>query len=347
LRKSVFVEIVRLLIVLGCTATGYGLALRFDAALYGTILGVGIGYAGGGVLGRFLQRAVSEVEARTAHATAGELLTGTLGALLMGALGGLVGVTAVGLLPGAWGWLVFGLTVLTGAQVGFRIAWKKSRDMLSLVGLSVGSPPPGPEAESRDAILVDTNVLIDGHRLLRVARTGFLHRNLVVPTFVLDELQALTDSEDPERRASGRLGLETLEAIRREPGMHVHVPDDQIPGVETVDAKLIALATRHSIPLLTNDQPLTRVAELRGVRCLSMKRLANSLSPVRRAGEIIPLKITKSGQREGEGIAFLEDGSMVVISDASHKVGFEADVRITSSVATARGRIFFAALAES
>jgi uncharacterized protein YacL len=91
--------------------------------------------------------------------------------------------------------------------------------------------------------------------------------------------------------------------------MHVHVPNDQIPEVETVDAKLIALATRLSIPLLTNDRPLTRVAELRGVRCLSMNRLANSLSPVRRAGEIVQLEITKSGQQEGEGIAYLEDGS--------------------------------------
>jgi uncharacterized protein YacL len=347
LRKSVFVEIVRLLILLGCTAAGYGLALRYDAALYGTILGAAIGYVCGGVLGRFLQRAVVEVEARAAQVTAGEFLTGALGALLLGALGGLVGVTAVGLLPGAWGWLVFGLTVWTGAHAGFRIAWKKSGDMLSLAGLSEGSPPLGPAAESRDAILVDTNVLIDGHRLVRVARTGFLHRNLVVPTFVLDELQALSDSNDPERRTSGRLGLEALEAIRRNPGMHVHVPDDEFPEVETVDAKLVALATRLSVPLLTNDQPLTRVAELRGVRCLSMNRLANSLSPVRRAGEIVQLKITKSGQHEGEGIAYLEDGSMVVIADASHKVGFEADVRITSSVATARGRIFFAALAES
>jgi len=129
--------------------------------------------------------------------------------------------------------------------------------------------------------------------------------------------------------------------------MHVHVPDDQIPEVESVDAKLIALATRLSVPLLTNDQPLTRVAELRGVRCLSMNRLAKSLSPVRRAGEVVQLKITKRGQHDGEGIAYLEDGSMVVISEASHKVGFEADVRLTSSVSTARGRIFFAALAES
>ena len=347
MRKSVFVEIVRLLIVLGCTAAGYGVALRFNAALYGTILGVGFGYACGGVLGRFLQRAVSEVEERTAQVTAGEFITGSLGALLLGTLGGLVGVTAVGLLPGTWGWVVFGLTVWTGAHVGFRIAWKKSGEMLSLVGLSAGSMPLGQAAESHDAILVDTNVLIDGHRLVRVARTGFLHRNLIVPTFVLDELQALADSSDPERRTSGRLGLEALEAIRRDPGMRVHVSDDQLPEVETVDAKLIALATRLSVPLLTNDQALTRVAELRGVRCLSMNRLASSLSPVRRAGDIIQLKITKNGQHEGEGIAFMEDGSMVVIADASHKVGFEADVRITSSVATARGRVFFAALAES
>ena len=344
MRKSLFVETVRMLIVLACTAAGYGIGLHYGAPLYATVLGSAIGYVGGGVLGRLLRSIVGEVEAQAAQMSAGEFLAGAFGALLFGALGALLGVAATGLIPGAVGWLLFAIMVWTAAHTGFRIASTKSDAMLSLAGLSAGT---WRRKELQDAVLLDTNVLVDGQRLLRVAKTGFLHPTLIVPTFVLQELQALADSNDAELRRSGRVGLEALDAMRRDPTIEVHVPDDEIPEIETVDAKLIALASRLSVSLLTNDAPLIRVAELRGVRCLNMNRLANSVRPVRTTGEIVELEITRPGQNDGEGVAYLDDGSMVVVSDAADRIGFETKVRITSSVTSARGRIFFAVLADS
>jgi uncharacterized protein YacL len=345
LRKSIFVEIVRLLAVLLFTASGYGLGMQRGSALFGTIVGAGIGYVCGGIVGRFLRRALGAVEAQTAHLSAGEILAGSVGALLLGVLGALLGLPAVGLLPDRWGWPIFGLIVWMGVHVGFRIAWKKSSELLSMVGLSQLTPLNPNAPPTSDAVLVDTSVLIDG-RLLRLARTGFLHRNLLVPCFVLDELQGLADSSEPSVRRKGRMGLESLEAIRRDALLRVHVSEEEIPELEAVDAKLIALATRLCVSLLTNDEALSQVAELRGVRCLSLHRLSKSLSSVRTPGEIVHLSILKEGQQEGEGVGYLQEGSMVVVSDASELVGEEAEVRITGSASTARGRIFFASLAK-
>jgi len=345
-KKSVFVEIVRLLIVLVFTAGGYGVAARAGTPLLGAIFGAAIGYVCGGILGRFLRSMLGVVEAQSTHLSAGEILAGSAGALVMGLLAALVGVSAIGLLPDPWGWPVFGLVVWMGVHSGFRIALQKTSEMLSIVGLSDRISSSRTGGPTRDAVLIDTSVLIDG-RLLRLAQTGFLHRNLLVPCFVLDELQSIADSREPKVRRKGRIGLESLEAIQRDTRLCVHVSEDEIPEIEAVDAKLVALATRLSVSLLTNDEALSRVAEIRGVHCMSLDRLAKSLSAVRTPGEVVSLTIVKEGQEKNEGIGFLEDGSMVVVSDASESVGQEVAVRITGSTSTPHGRMFFASLTES
>jgi uncharacterized protein YacL len=215
--------------------------------------------------------------------------------------------------------------------------------MAGLSERSLGSLTASP---TRDAVLIDTSVLIDG-RLLRLAQTGFLHRNLLVPCFVLDELQSLADSRDPQVRRKGRIGLESLEAIQRDTLLRVHVSEEEIPELEAVDAKLVTLATRLSVNLLTNDEALSRVAEIRGVHCMSLDRLAKSLSAVRTPGEIVHVTVLKEGQEKSEGVGFLEDGSMVVVSDAGELLGQTLEARITGSATTARGRIFFASLTDS
>jgi len=340
-QKSVFVEIVRLLIVLLMTAGGYAVAAPHGAALLGTTFGAAVGYVCGGVLGRLLRQLLGVVEAQTTHLSAGEILAGSVGALVMGLLGALVGVTAIGLLPDPWGWPVFGVVVWMSVHLGFRIARKKSSEMLSMAGLSERSLSGLNASPTRDAVLIDTSVLIDG-RLLRLAQTGFLHRNLLVPCFVLDELKSLVDSRDPKVRKKGRIGLESLEAIQRDTRLCVHVSEEQIPEIEDVDAKLVSLATRLSVNILTNDDALSRVAEIRGVHCMSLDRLAKSLRAVRTPGEIVHVTILKEGQEKSEGVGFLEDGSMVVVSDAGELVGQRLEVRITGSATTPRGRIFFA-----
>jgi uncharacterized protein YacL len=344
-RKSVFVEIVRLLIVLLFTAGGYAVATRYGAPLVGATFGAAIGYVFGGILGRFLREMLGLVEAQTTRLSAGEILAGSVGALVMGLLGALVGVSAIGLLPDPWGWPVFGLIVWTAVHAGFRIAWKKSSEMLSIAGLSESFTNGLTGGPTRDAVLIDTSVLIDG-RLLRLAQTGFLHRNLLVPCFVLDELQSLADSREPNVRRKGRIGLESLKAIQRDTRLCVRVSEEEIPEIEAVDAKLVALATRLSVSLLTNDEALSQVAEIRGVHCMSLERLTKSLSAVRTPGEIVPVTILKEGQEKDEGIGYLHDGSMVVVADAAELVGQELEVRITGSAATPRGRIFFASLTE-
>jgi uncharacterized protein YacL len=344
-RKSVFVEIVRLLIVLLFTAGGYAVADQHGAALVGATFGAAIGYVCGGVFGRFLRKMLGVVEAQTTQLSAGEILAGSVGALVMGLLGALVGVSAIGLLPDPWGWPVFGLIVWMAVHAGFRIALQKSSEMLSIAGLSERSFNGLSGGPTRDAVLIDTSVLIDG-RLLRLARTGFLHRNLLVPCFVLDELQSLADSRDVKVRRKGRIGLESLEAIQRDTRLCVRVSEEEIPEIEAVDAKLVALATRLSVSLLTNDEPLSRVAEIRGVHCMNLDRLTKSLSAVRAPGEIVDVSILKEGQEKGEGIGFLKDGSMVVVADAAGWVGRELEVRITGSATTPRGRIFFASILE-
>jgi uncharacterized protein YacL len=344
--KSIFVESVRLLIVIVLMSAGYALGIRFAATLFGSVLGACIGYVAGGVLGRFLRSATERVEVSTAaHLSAGEFLAGSTGALLGGVVAALVSAPAIAILPNRWGWPVFCLVVLMGVNAGFRIFRRKSEGLLALVRLSDQSLADASAVRARDAVLVDTSVLVDS-RLLRLTRTGFLHRNLLIPQFVLDELRSLADSQEPTARKKSRGALESLEAIRRDRLLNVHVIDDQIPEIEDVDAKLIALASRLDLPLLTNDEPLSRIAELRGVRCMSVHRLARSLSSVLAPGELLRVPIVKAGQESGEGVGFLDEGSMVVVADASDRMGQEVEIRVTSSARTPRGRIFFAELAE-
>jgi uncharacterized protein YacL len=345
LRKSAFVEISRLLIVLLCTFAGYELAGRLGAPLLGVTMGAGVGYVSGGLLGRFLMSWMGGLEERVVRSSAGEFLTGAVGAVLVGTLATLIGVATVGLLPGRLGWPVFALVIWIGVYAGYRIASTKSRELLALAGLSDGQRVVAGSLK-RDAVLLDTSVLIDG-RLLQVARSGFLHRDLLVPRFVLDELHELADSREVVLRRKGRRALETLDALKRDRLLRLQVPEDEIPELEAVDAKLVALATRLSVGLLTNDQALASIAEIRGVRCLNLHRLTASLRPFLLPGESVSLSISKEGRQPGEGVGFLNDGSMVVVADASRLVGQQAEVRITGSARTPVGRTFFASLERS
>lgn len=347
-----FVEIVRLLIVLLALAAGYQLggggAATDGAPVLGAVLGASIGYVAGGVIGRLLERLMGVVEQQAGRISAARLVPAALGGFLAGGVSALVALPAVVLLPGAWGWPVFGLVVWVGLCTGFRVGVRKSEELLNLVGLS--SRPPVVSRPWRgdglgDTLLVDTSAVIDG-RLLSVASAGFLRAVLLVPRFVLDELQGIADAQDPVRRRKGRRALECLEALRGQEHVDVQVLDDELPEVEDVDAKLVALARRLRSGLLTTDGALQSVAELQGVTVLNLHRLADSLRPVRVPGETVRIPISRAGKEPGQGVGFLEDGSMVVVGDAADLVGAEADVRITSSVQTSVGRLFFASLAE-
>src|SRR4051812_3562198 len=246
-----FVEIVRLLIVVLATAAGYELARAGapdpgSAVVVGATLGALVGYVVGGVFGRLLGRVMGAVESTVARAPAAQLLAGAVGATALGFLSALAGVPVIVLLPTPWGWPVFGLLVWLGLYEGFQIASAKSAELLGLAGLSTRPLVTPYGGRSPEGVLVDTSAVIDG-RLLSVARAGFLRGGLLVPRFVLDELQSIADAADDTRRRRGRRGLETLDAFRREPDLSVHVLDHEVPEFEAVDAKLVALARRLEV----------------------------------------------------------------------------------------------------
>jgi uncharacterized protein YacL len=348
-----FVEIVRLFIVFLATAAGHTIG-RGDAAtdpgsgaIIGATLGACVGYVAGGVFGRLLRRAMGVVEQQVDELPAARLLAGTVGAASVGGLAALVGFPMVMLLPGLWGWPVLWLLVWVGCYLGYRIASRKSEQLLALAGLStrplVRATPYG--TDDLDANLVDTSAVIDG-RLLAVARAGFIRGPLLVPNFVLDELQTIADAQDPVRRRKGRRGLDLLEALRHQPGTEVAVLDDEVPEHDEVDAKLVALARRLKVGLITVDAALQRVAELQGVRCLNLHRLSEGLRPVHVPGEVIRLPITREGREPGQGVGFLDDGTMVVVGDAADLVGKEVDVRITGNAKTSLGTMLFASVSQ-
>jgi uncharacterized protein YacL len=242
---------------------------------------------------------------------------------------------------------VLGLVVWTTAYLGWRLTSRKYEDLLALAGLStrplVRATPYG--NEDATAHLVDTSAIIDG-RLLAVARAGFIRGPLLVPRFVLDELQSIADAQDPTRRRKGRRGLDLLEALRNHPGVAVEVLDDEVVEHDDVDAKLVALARRLKVDLLTVDEPLARVAELQGVKTLSLHRLSDGMRPTHVTGEVVRLPITRPGREPGQGVGFLDDGTMVVVADGEELVGKEVDARITGNVRTAMGNMLFASVSQ-
>ena len=344
-----FVEIVRLFVVFLATAGGFALgaaergANDGNGAILGATLGASVGYVAGGVVGRLLRRGMGVVDRHIDQAPAHRVFVGAVGGVALGGLTAVIGIPAVLLLPARAGWPLLGLLVWVGGYQGFCYGSRKSDELLAMAGLSsrplVRASPYGGDLE-QEAVLVDTSAIIDG-RLLPLARAGFLRDALLVPRFVLDELQGIADAQDPSRRRRGRRGLEMLEALPEHTGVDVHVLDDEVPELDEVDAKLVALARRLRVNLITVDEPLRRVAELQGVRCLSVRRLAEGLRPVHVAGEVVCLVISRLGKEAGQGVGFLEDGTMVVVSDAAELVGQQVDVRVGSAVQTAMGRMLF------
>ncbi|MDQ2683343.1 MAG: PIN domain-containing protein [Chloroflexota bacterium] len=191
------------------------------------------------------------------------------------------------------------------------------------------------------AIIIDTNIAIDG-RILDIIGTGFLPNQLLIPRFVLSELQHIADSDDPQRRARGRRGLEVLNTLRTDHGNRVEVIDSQVAEERDVDAKLTRLAKDRNASLLTNDFNLSKVAQMHGVQVLNLNLLSNALRPIVNPGERITLKVVQEGREAGQGVGFLDDGTMVVVDGGKSLVGSETPVTVTRLLQTGAGRMVFA-----
>src|SRR5438067_2585116 len=346
-----FVEIARLLIVVLSTGAGYAVA-RSSApdgspvVVLGAVLGALFGYVLGGVAARTLRTGMGRVEATVERTPPAQLLGGGFGGALLGGLSLLLGIPAVVLMPGLSGWPVLGLLVWIGLYEGFRIGARKSEELLAMAGLSTrplvrASRYGGNVAP--DALLVDSSAAIDG-RLLSITTAGFLRGALLVPRFVLDELQSIADAAEPTRRRRGRRGLEVLDSLQGDPRISMHIVDDEVPEFEAVDAKLVALARRLDVGLLPTDLHLQRVAELHGVTCLNLTRLAESMRPVHVPGEVVRFTVSRPGREAGQGVGFPDGGTMGVVAGAADLVGREIAARVASNVQTSVGRMLFASL---
>jgi uncharacterized protein YacL len=198
---------------------------------------------------------------------------------------------------------------------------------------------PRSQAQRRYRVL-DTSVIIDG-RIADICETGFVDGTLVVPQFVLKELQQIADSADSLRRNRGRRGLDILQRIQKTAGLDVIISDNDFPDVKEVDLKLIELARSLQGKIVTNDFNLNKVAQLRGVEVLNINELANSLKPVVLPGETMKVFILKEGKEYNQGIAYLDDGTMVVIDNARPVIGKTIDVVVTSVLQTTAGKMIF------
>jgi uncharacterized protein YacL len=193
--------------------------------------------------------------------------------------------------------------------------------------------------------ILDTSVIIDG-RIADVCETGFLEGVFILPQFILQELQHIADASDTMKRARGRRGLDILHKIQKMSRITVRIVDEDFPKIKEVDAKLVALAKLLNAKVITNDFNLNKVAELQGVSVLNINELANSLKPVMLPGEAMKVFILKEGKEYNQGVAYLDDGTMVVVENARRLIGKNSDVTVTSVLQTTAGRMIFSKLKE-
>ena len=225
--------------------------------------------------------------------------------------------------------------------IGLRIGLRKGEEF-HLPGwkpFSKGLP------KSENTKILDTSVIIDG-RIADITETGFVEGPLLIPQFVLSELQHIADSSDPIKRTRGKRGLEVLHHIQKQVNVDVRIVDTDYPAVKEVDSKLIELAKEVRGKIVTNDSNLNKVAELQGIEVLNINELANSLKPVVLPGEEMNVKILKEGKEMGQGVAYLDDGTMIVVDNGRRQMGKTIDVIVTSVLQTPAGRMIFARLKE-
>jgi len=274
-----------------------------------------------------------------------EFVTAVAG-LLIGLLMGLLLGLPLSALPDPLGtWLPLGVSLFLGlGMLGLTVA---KREDLLIAAEAIGIVRrPVPEAErARSAgdphIVVDTSAIIDG-RIAEIVESGFIYGTLVVPKFVLDELQHIADSSDTLRRNRGRRGLEILAKMQKDSPTPIEIVDEPLPEIPEVDAKLVALARVRSKAILTNDYNLNRVAELQGIRVMNVNSLANAVKPAVLPGEELRVRVIQEGKEAGQGVGFLDDGTMIVVEGGVRYIDKDLDVSVTRVLQTVAGRMIFA-----
>lgn len=232
-----------------------------------------------------------------------------------------------------WHWAM----VMIGGYFGLIVGLKTGTEGFSLSFFSKN------ENAGLSCKILDTSVIIDG-RIADLCETGFLEGTFIIPHFILNELQHIADSSDSMKRARGRRGLDVLNRIQKMSELDIRIVEDDFPAIKEVDDKIVALAKQMNYKVITNDLNLNKVAEFQGVKVLNINELSNALKPVVLPGETMKVFILKEGKESGQGIAYLDDGTMIVVDDARRWIGKNVEVIVTSVLQTTAGRMIFTRL---
>ncbi|HLC26140.1 MAG TPA: PIN domain-containing protein [bacterium] len=329
--------ILRLLLLILTSSVGYFLGWRFPADLpHADYLGAVLGFFGGLV--------IIGVEVGLRKLSAKILVGGILG-LLAGLLTANVVTYSLLLIPfhhPVLGETIRMLTNAVFAYLGIMIGVRKGEEFEFSTYRQFFKGEPEREGHK----ILDTSVIIDG-RIADICETGFLEGELIIPQFILKELQHIADSSDPLKRNRGRRGLDILQRIQKNNDLEVRFVENDFPKIREVDAKLIELAKVMGAKVVTNDFNLNKVAELQGVTVLNINQLANAVKPVVLPGEIMKVYVLKEGKEYGQGVAYLDDGTMVVVDGARKFLGRNVEVSVTSVLQTTAGRMIFTKLREN
>src|SRR5260221_1715581 len=272
-----------------------------------------------------------------------EVLVTSIIGLIFGLIIAALFSVPLSLLPQPFGQWVPTIIAIVAAYLSITIFAFRAKDVFKLANQLLRGTPDAdsvPLPPVREKIVLDTSVIIDG-RVLDISRTGFLFGTLVVPRFVLAELQHIADSGETLRRNRGKRGLDTLEELRSEEKVKMIVVDDDFEGVREVDDKLVLLARQEEAMLMTTDHRLNRVADLQGVRVLNINELTNAVKAHILPGEIITIQIVQEGREQNQGVGYLEDGTMVVVEDGRRYLDRTIDVIITRMIQTNAGKMYF------
>ena len=327
--------VIRILFLCLCTVGGYAVSQvrpEFIGGSFAGLLGMIIGF-GFGWLMIALDEMLKGFSLRAFSATSFGLLLGTVTALLIDRSGLFEFADEK---PTRW-LLRLGL-FLSFSYIGIVLAMRSNKEDFSLIIPYVRFAP---QNKPDNLLLLDTSVIIDG-RIADLIEANFLEGLIVVPRFVLKELQMIADSADPIRRARGRRGLEMLNRIQRNTSNEVRIHDGDFPDEKEVDAKLIRLARNLRAKLYTNDYNLGKVAELQSVNYVNLHDVAKSLRVVLLPGETLSLRIVREGKDKGQGVGYLPDGTMVVVNNAQSAIGQQIEVQVQSLLQTGAGIIVFA-----
>jgi len=318
--------------------------ISFSPYWYGLIFAL-VGALTGLVLTPYVTvRPLAALRRHIRQAPAQQLLASVLGLVVGLIIAGLISFP-LSMLPQPFSQIFPFVAAVLFGYLGVMVMSMRQGDIFSAIRgrLPMWGGEGAAREQARAPVLLDTSVIIDG-RIADISRTGFIAGEMLVPRFVLGELQHIADSPSALRRNRGRRGLDMLRRLQAESVTPVRITDMDIEGVREVDDKLVLLAKQLHCPIVTNDYNLNRVAELQGVRVLNINELANAVKALFLPGESLSVKIVQEGKEVGQGVGYLDDGTMVVVESGKPYVGREMEVTVTKVLQTAAGRMLFARL---